>query len=123
MSASRLTLPAALYRSIQPAALTGTTARFGTAAELFTFRFDVAGWGCPSAQAVTAVSWVAPTAVRLTTTAVAFAGTPATPATCTRNVARGPTAALATVPAPGQFPRPLRVSNTRHGPTAVNSVG
>src|SRR6476646_10607380 len=120
MSASRLTLPVELYRSIQPPAPTDTTARFGTGPEPFTFRFDVVGRACPSGHAVTVVALIAPTAVRLTTTAVASTGTAATPATCTRNVAPGPTAAFATAPAPGQFLAPVRVSHTRHGPTATN---
>ena len=69
---------------------------------------------------MTKVSFVAPTAVTLSTTAVAFAGTPLMPVTFTRIDCAAPTLALATtgLTDAGHRPVPVRVSKTRHGATA-----
>src|SRR5262245_5219172 len=120
MSVIRLTLPLALKKSIMPPAPTGTTAMFGIALLSLTLRLYVDGRAAPSGHAVRKVVVVAPTAVRLSTTAVAVAGTP--PAPVTLNVSMWPPA-IGPTGTPGvllHVPVPVRVSNIRHGPVAVN---
>src|SRR5437764_1291473 len=118
MSANRSTPPAELSSSMSPEAPTGTTARFGTGAEEFTFNVETTGWLTPAGHTVTVVGCEAFTAVTFNTTAVASAGTPATPTTCTSKDAACTTFAFGTPNAPEQIPAPVRVSNTRHGLTA-----
>src|SRR5262249_52292995 len=99
---------------------TGTTAMFGIALLLLTFRFEVVGRVMPSGHAGRNVVLVALTAVMLSTTAVAVAGTPFTPVTFTLSVWGRTIWAIGTCGALLHVPVPTRVSNTRHGPVALN---
>src|SRR6266700_2797773 len=119
MSANKFTLPADTASSMSPLALSRTTTRFGTAAADCTFRFDVNGLATPAGHTVTDPGADAFTAVTFNTTAVASGGTPATPATCTSNGAPATTGATGTEAAGAHDPPPVRVSNTRHGSSAV----
>jgi hypothetical protein len=73
------------------------------------FSTDVVARGEPVGVAVMKVGSVASTAVRVTTTPVAFAGTPPTPVTCTVIVEFGPTGVAVGTP------MGMRVSRIRAG--------
>jgi hypothetical protein len=75
-------LPDALAISIMPAPLNPTCTSVEVVLPASTLRFDVPGWPVPSGQIVMNVVAVALTTVRLSTTAVAPAGTPFAPDTC-----------------------------------------
>src|SRR6266581_3925558 len=119
MSANKFTLPADTASSMSPPTPSRTTTRFGTAAADCTFRFDDNGLATPAGHTVTDPGADAFTAVTFNTTAVASAGTPATPATCTCNGTPATTGATGTEAAGAHDPPPVRVSNTRHGSSAV----
>ena len=101
-----------LKRLSVPSGPSGTSTRLGTDAPAVKLRLEASGRALPGYTVKNPLA-VASVAVALSTTAVGglgafMAGTPPTPATCTRSVPMGPSLAVGA-------PRPVRVSRMRAG--------